>query len=253
MIEEVLSLKCQVSSRASQAGSLCGSPASNFTLHTSNSAEGRSRQTKPIGGSFKCRVSGVEKGKTVVWASNFTLYTSNSADGRLYKQTQLGGTPAAPCRPGPARTGCPNKPNSARSRRDSPYKQTQFSPAGWAGGVVAGAYRAKQTQFRGTGRSEGRLYKQSQLAGASHAKQTQFLPSCRSGDRRSQEGQSCQTKPIGGRSNVRQDLDTTRITAVSAAFPAVQNKANSRRNQVERSLGDGGRRLLYKQTQFEEV
>ncbi len=42
------------------------------------------------------------------------------------------------------------------------------------------------------------------------------------------QGQSYQTKPIGGRSNERQSLDTTRVMAVSVAFPAVQNKANSR-------------------------
>jgi hypothetical protein len=77
---------------------------------------------------------------------------------RLYKQTQFGGTPSAACRLGPARAGCTNKPNSARSRRCSPHKQTQFAPAGQAGGAVAGANRAttprcpvsfrQQTQFR---------------------------------------------------------------------------------------------------------
>ena len=52
-----------------------------------------------------------------------------SARACLYEQTQFGGTPAATCRPGPARAGCTNKPNSARSRRSSPYKQTQFRRA----------------------------------------------------------------------------------------------------------------------------
>jgi hypothetical protein len=44
------------------------------------------------------------------------------------KQTQSCGTPAAACRLGPARAGCTNKPNSTRSRRASPYKQTQSAP-----------------------------------------------------------------------------------------------------------------------------
>jgi hypothetical protein len=72
----------------------------------------------------------------------------------------------------------PNKPNSGRSRRGGPYKQTQFAPAGWAGEAVAGVYCAKQTQF--TGRCRARLYKQTQLAGGARRdavrlyKQTQF-------------------------------------------------------------------------------
>jgi hypothetical protein len=74
----------------------------------------------------------------------------------LYKQTQFGGTPAAACRLGPARAGCTNKPKSAGSRRGSPYKQTQFALAGWAGEAVVGAYCAKQTQF-GPGPCEGQI------------------------------------------------------------------------------------------------
>ncbi len=45
---EVSSVKCQVLSRASRAPSPGSLPTSNFTLHTSNSAEGRSCKTKPI-------------------------------------------------------------------------------------------------------------------------------------------------------------------------------------------------------------
>ena len=48
-----------------------------------------SEKQSQFGESFKCQVSSVKKGKTVVWAPNFTLYTSNSAEGRLYEQTQL--------------------------------------------------------------------------------------------------------------------------------------------------------------------
>jgi hypothetical protein len=105
----------------------------------------------------------------VVWASNFTLYTSNSAEGRSYKQTQ-----------------------SRWSRRGSPYKQTQFAPAGWAGEALARGYCAKQTQFpatpggtrsgpRGANAQNkpnfgqpGPLYKQTQFGG----------------------GQMCETNPI---------------------------------------------------------
>jgi hypothetical protein len=46
--EEVSSVKCSVLSRTRRAGSPLGAPSSNFTLHTSNSAEGRSCETKPI-------------------------------------------------------------------------------------------------------------------------------------------------------------------------------------------------------------
>jgi hypothetical protein len=86
-----------------------------------------------------------------------------------YKQTQSGGTPVAACRLGPALAGCTNRPNSAGARRGSPYKRTQFAPAGWAGGAVAGAYCAKQTQFvaRGPPKAPAAggilLYKQTQL------------------------------------------------------------------------------------------
>jgi hypothetical protein len=143
----------------------------------------------------------------------------------LYKQTQFGGTPATACRLGPARAGCTNKPNSAGSRRSSPYKQTQFASAGWAGEAVAGAYCAKQTQLPEAGHRGGvrragpptlvDRAKQTQFGGppgdrgADYAKQTQscrrargrlykrtqFLPLCRSGDWRSREGKSCETKP----------------------------------------------------------
>ena len=76
--------------------------------------------------SVKCQV--LRRAKAVVWTSNFTPYTSNSASSLLYKQTQFGGTPAPACRLGAARAGGTNKPNSARSRRGSPYQQTQFAP-----------------------------------------------------------------------------------------------------------------------------
>jgi len=97
---------------------------------------------------------------------------------------------------------------------------------GQAGGVPAGADRAKQSQSppemptipsRGqscktnpiTGRDEargrrmrGKYAKRTQFApgpGGTRRgvlyKQTQFLPLCRSGDRRSREGKSCETKP----------------------------------------------------------
>jgi hypothetical protein len=47
---EVPSVKCQVLSRAGRASSPGSLPTSNFTLHTSDSAEGRSCQTNPIPG-----------------------------------------------------------------------------------------------------------------------------------------------------------------------------------------------------------
>jgi hypothetical protein len=46
----VSSWECQVSGKPGPAGSPPGLPTSNFTLYTSHSAEGRSCQTKPIGG-----------------------------------------------------------------------------------------------------------------------------------------------------------------------------------------------------------
>jgi len=46
--ERVSSVKCQVLSRASRASSPGSLPTSDFTLHTSNSAEGRSCETNPI-------------------------------------------------------------------------------------------------------------------------------------------------------------------------------------------------------------
>jgi len=113
--------------------------------------------------SFKCKVSSVKLEKSMAGLSDFKLYTSHFKLGRrpLVRNkanrsiADCGFGGAAACHPGPARTGCTNKPNSAESRPGSPYKQTQFTPAGWAGEAVAGAYCAKQTQLPEAGHRGG--------------------------------------------------------------------------------------------------
>jgi len=123
-----------------------------------------------------------------------------SARACLYEQTQFGGTPAATCRPGPARAGCTNKPNSARSRRSSPYKQTQFRRAnrpsqgpimrnkaklghpGVSGGRhVERACCAKQSQCVSDRSAQGLAVKLARdvTVGGNRAKQTQSSAGCR--------------------------------------------------------------------------
>jgi len=177
MIEEVLSFRCQVLSRAGRAGSL----------------------PRPL-------------------TSNFTLYTSNSADGRLYKQTQFPGLavfgwPAPPGAPA-ARTNKPNFPDCGFRIPDS--RQTCGTPPAAC-------------------RTEGRLYKQTQLVGAKRAKQTQSAPAeknrwgkrdpkrdlPRLGARPTLQGvQLHQTNPISWRSRAGRGLR-------NGARTSCTNKANS--------------------------
>jgi hypothetical protein len=137
MIEKVLSVKCQVLSRASRAGSLCGSPASNFTLYTSNSAEGRSCKTNPIARSGAPRRCPATPGAT--------RPGGRGARGKCAKRTQFpagpGGTGANGCctnKPNPCRYADPEigVPGRANAQNEAKLRQAGI-PGGWRAREVA--------------------------------------------------------------------------------------------------------------------
>jgi hypothetical protein len=103
--------------------------------------------------------------------------------GRLYKQTQFGGTPAAACRLGPARAGCPNKPNLPQT--GNCVKQTQFPPY-----RVAGTNRSCQTK------PISRL-RISRTAPGNRRPPLAELSDCGSGTDFRRSGRLRKTKPIG--------------------------------------------------------
>jgi len=207
MIEEVLSFRCQVLSRAGRAGSLPRPLTSNFTLYTSNSADGRLYKQTQFPG-----------------LAVFGWPAPPGAPARAYKQTQFPRLRIsdsrfktdlrdAPCGlPGP-RAGCTNKPNwSERSVRNKPNLHPQRRIGGASGTPNAicrvwepdPPYRAcnctKQTQFPGgAGRDEasgtvpGRLVQTKPIPGVVGRERPTHALALRAGSTKSQ---SCQTKPI---------------------------------------------------------
>jgi hypothetical protein len=115
-------------------------------------------KTKPISGGKQLRVGCTNKPNpgqpgrcpqaNSAKQTQFRRSVGGAEERNASNKPNFAGRARRPAASGPARAGCTNKPNSAESRRGSPYKQTQFAPAGQAGGAVAGPNRAKQTQFR---------------------------------------------------------------------------------------------------------
>jgi hypothetical protein len=166
MIEEVLGVRCEVLSPASRVSSLRSLLTADFTPQTLGGTPTGGRQlrkTKPNLG--KLGHLGMMRGNLALQNMENRPNLAQAGPGasrpggrwqgvRLCKTKQnlgklehLGGRSGgvwgtrrvvqtnpiwrdARCGPslGPARVGCTNKPNSARSRRGSPHKQTQFRP-----------------------------------------------------------------------------------------------------------------------------
>jgi len=194
---------------------------SNFTPHTSHSAEGQlrgyptipvfyhstiPRQTNPISGRAGGRTSAVwirscdewDTGDAVEKQTQFRRHGRDArgthgrdahATERLAASPRLRGDDIAT-----DTASAPNKPNfGASDLEDKCRVNKELRPIGCTsgprktkpirpGGRVSGVRVQRPTPGA---RSPGRLYKQ-----------TQFLPLCRSGDRRSREGGLCKTNPI---------------------------------------------------------
>jgi hypothetical protein len=181
MIEEVLSVKCQVLSRAGQARSLPRPLTSNSALRASAKSPAKSLvQTKPnLGNMGRLGNESPRRGLSCetepIWAVGLGPGGRNAQNKPNWQEPivrnkanlqiadwgrAFAGWPIARNEPNLAgRPVVRNKANFGESgwdRRAKRAKQTQFAP-GQSGRAAAGANRAKQTQFQvnwaaGTGR-----------------------------------------------------------------------------------------------------
>jgi hypothetical protein len=200
MIEEVLRVKCQVSSRAGRPGSLPRLLASNLTLQTpAPPPTGLLVQTNP----FRPRRTGIIPVGEVGFAWGSESWARRPCHYMPIRRSAFPGEPIVPNKPNFAGRASPGRWKYAKRTQFRPARPSTAPPYTWLN-------CAKQSQFRPRRQGRQRLGRQGVMVnrtfdrprqnkansgepggdpGVDYAKQSQFR----------RGGQSCQTNPIGRR------------------------------------------------------